>query len=82
MRAFVRGRESGLLVIAAIIGAISGLLVAAMSAASQKMHEIFFQIPQNASLSVTIVPDSWRVIAIPALGGIALALGGLWASEP
>jgi CIC family chloride channel protein len=81
MRAFVRGRESGLLVIAAIIGAISGLLVAAMSAASQKMHEIFFQIPQNASLSVTIVPDSWRVIAIPALGGIALALGGLWAKD-
>ncbi|MGA2793096.1 MAG: chloride channel protein [Roseiarcus sp.] len=81
MRAFVRGRESGLLVIAAIIGALSGLLVAAMSAASQKMHEIFFQIPQGASLSATPVHDVWRVIVIPALGGAALVVLGLWAKD-
>ena len=81
MRAFVRGRESGLLVIAAVIGALSGLLVAAMSVASQKMHEIFFHIPHAASLSVALVHDSWRVIAIPALGGGALAVLGLWAKD-
>ncbi|WP_158815989.1 chloride channel protein [Methylocapsa sp. S129] len=81
MRAFVRGRESGLLVIAAIIGALSGLLVAAMSVASQEMHEIFFQIPHAASLSVTLVRDSWRVVAFPFLGGAILALLGLWAKD-
>jgi CIC family chloride channel protein len=81
MRAFVRGRESGLAVIAAIIGVFSGLLVAAMSAASQKMHEIFFQIPHAASLSVAIVQQSWRVVAIPALGGATLAVLGLWAKD-
>jgi len=81
MRAFVRGRESGLLVIAAFIGAASGLLVAAMSAASQKMHEIFFQIPQGASLSVTVVPEIWRMLAIPTLGGATLAVLGLWAKD-
>jgi CIC family chloride channel protein len=81
MRAFVRARESGLLIIAAIIGALSGLLVAAMSAASQKMHEIFFQIPPGASLSATPVADAWRVIVIPALGGAALAVLGLWAKD-
>jgi CIC family chloride channel protein len=81
LRAFVRGRESGLLVIAAAIGVISGGLVAAMSAASQKMHEIFFQIPQGASLSVTIVAESWRVLAIPVLGGAILAGLGLWAKD-
>ena len=81
MRAFVRGRESGLLVIAAFIGAASGLLVAAMSAASQKMHEIFFQIPPGASLSVTVVPEIWRMLAIPALGGATLAVLGLWAKD-
>ena len=47
-----------------------------MSAASQKMHEIFFQIPQGASLSVTVVPQSWRIVAIPALGGAMLAVLG------
>jgi chloride channel protein, CIC family len=81
MRAFVRGRESGLLVIAAFIGAASGLLVAAMSAASQKMHEIFFQIPPGASLSVTVVSEIWRMLAIPALGGATLAVLGLWAKD-
>jgi chloride channel protein, CIC family len=81
MRTFVRGRESGLLVVAAIIGAVSGLLVAAMSAASQKMHEILFQLPHAAALSASIVPQSWRVVAIPALGGVALAILGRWAGD-
>ncbi len=81
MRAVVRGRASALLVIAAFIGAASGLLVAAMSAASQKMHEIFFQIPPGASLSVTVVPEIWRMLAIPALGGATLAVLGLWAKD-
>ena len=81
MRAFVRGRESGVLIIAAIIGALSGLLVAAMSAASQKTHEIFFQIPQGASLSATPIHDAWRVIVIPALGGATLVALGLWAKD-
>ena len=81
MRAFVRGRESGLLVIAAIIGALSGLLVAAMSAASQKMHEILFQIPNAAFLSISAVEQSWRIVAIPVAGGAILAGLGFWAKE-
>jgi chloride channel protein, CIC family len=81
MRAFVRERESGLLAIAVVIGAISGALVAAMSAASQAMHEMLFQIPRGAALSVAIVQDSWRLIAIPTLGGLALAGIGLWAKD-
>jgi CIC family chloride channel protein len=81
MRGFVRAREAGLVVIAAIIGALSGLLVAAMSAAAQTMHEIFFQIPRAAALSVAIVPEPWRVLAIPTLGGAVLALLGFWAKD-
>ncbi len=81
MRAFVRGRESALIIIAAAIGLASGAIVAAMSAASQKMHELLFQIPQGAALSVTIPAESWRVVAVPALGGAALAALGLWAGD-
>jgi CIC family chloride channel protein len=81
MRAFVRVRESGLLVIAAIIGLGSGALVAAMSGASQKMHEIFFSLPAGASLSVTAVSPPWRALVIPALGGAALAILGFWAKD-
>jgi chloride channel protein, CIC family len=81
MRAFVRGRESGLVVIAAIIGAASGLLVAAMSAATQRMHEIFFLIPRGAFLSIASVPESWRLLAIPAAGGAVLAGLAFWAKD-
>ncbi len=81
MRAFVRGRESGLLIIAAIIGLASGAIVAAMSAASQAMHEIFFGIPKAAALSVAVVPESWRIVAIPTLGGAILAALGFWAKD-
>ena len=81
MRAFVRGRESGLLLIAIVIGAGSGALVAAMSAATQKMHEILFRLPEGASLSVAVVPQAWRVIAIPAVGGVMLAILGFWARD-
>ena len=81
MRASVRARESGALVVAAAIGGLSGGLVAAMSAASQKMHEVFFDIPPGASLSATPVPDAWRAVLVPALGGAALAALGLWAKD-
>jgi CIC family chloride channel protein len=81
MRAFVRGRETGLLLVAAFIGVASGAIVAAMSASSQALHEILFAIPHGAALSVTKVPESWRVVAIPALGGATLAALGFWARD-
>jgi chloride channel protein, CIC family len=81
MRAAVRTRESGLLAVAALIGIASGFIVAAMRQGAQLMHEVFFQIPAGAALSVTIVRDSWRVIAFPTLGGAVLAALALWAGE-
>jgi chloride channel protein, CIC family len=81
MRAFVRGRETGLLGVAAIIGLASGAIVAAMSAASQRLHEILFKIAHGAALSVTIVEEPWRVVVVPAAGGLALAALGFWARD-
>ncbi|HYC25607.1 MAG TPA: chloride channel protein [Roseiarcus sp.] len=81
MRAFVRTRESGLLFAAAIIGLASGLLDSALNEAAQKMHEILFAIPRGALLSVTRSPDPWRTVAMPALGGLVLALIVWWAKD-
>jgi CIC family chloride channel protein len=81
MRALVRGRESGALAVALVIGAFSGVLVAAMSAGSQALHELFFRIPHGASLSATPSPESWRALLIPAAGGALLAALGLWARD-
>jgi CIC family chloride channel protein len=81
MRAFVRTRESGLLVAAVIIGLASGLLVSGLNAAAQIMHQILFAIPAGASLSLTRSPDLWRTLAAPALGGLVLLGLTLWAKD-
>lgn len=74
LRALVRARESSLIVIAALIGAIAGLLVAAMSAAVELLHVGLFNIPMGARLSGQVAIDPVRAIAIPALGGLVLGL--------
>ena len=81
MRTAVRTRESAVLAVAALIGVASGLLVAAMRQAAQTMHEVFFQLPAGAALSVTIPRESWRVIAVPTLGGVILAGLALWVGQ-
>ncbi|HXW20484.1 MAG TPA: hypothetical protein VEK35_08285, partial [Roseiarcus sp.] len=50
MRAFVRTRESGLLLAAAVIGLASGVLDVALNEVAQKTHEILFAIPRGALL--------------------------------
>jgi len=81
MRALVRTRESALLAVAGLIGIVSGLLVAAMRQAAQWLHEVAFQIPSGAPLSITIPHDSWRIIAFPTLGGAILAALTLWIGD-
>ena len=51
LRAFVRARASSMIVVAALIGAMSGLFVAAMSAAVEFLHVVLFKIPTGARLS-------------------------------
>ncbi|MCB1539813.1 MAG: chloride channel protein [Rhodoblastus sp.] len=73
-RAFVRRRESGLVVVALFIGAVSGLFVTGMSLASQFMHEWLFGLPHGLRLSLAPSLEAWRAIAVVTAGGIILAL--------
>ena len=66
LRALVRARESSLIVIAAVIGAMSGLFVAAMSAAVELLPVRLFDIPLGARLSGLNHVDPVRAIAVPA----------------
>jgi chloride channel protein, CIC family len=81
MRAFVRTRESGLLFAAAIIGAVSGVLVFGLDFVAQRLHELLFAIPHDAPLSVTRSPDAWRTLAGPVIGGLALIALTAWAKD-
>ena len=81
LRAFVRARETGLVLAAVVVGAVSGLLVSAISIGSQKLHEILYGLAAQQHLSTSTTIVWWRLlIAVPA-GGVLLGLLAIWASE-
>ena len=53
LRAIVRARESSVIVLAVIIGAIAGLAVAAMGEAVGLMHQVFFGLDPGERLQVS-----------------------------
>lgn len=77
-RALIRARESSLVVVAAVIGAMSGLFVAAMSGAVELLHVVFFDIPAGARLSAQAHIDPLRAVVVPTLGGLVLGLALLF----
>ena len=79
LRAFVRTREVGLALAAVGIGAVSGVLVAAMSDSAQLLHEIVFGVHQGQHLSGSFGLAHWRVLVGPALGGVVLTALAYWA---
>ncbi|MFT3973869.1 MAG: chloride channel protein [Amaricoccus sp.] len=85
LRALVRSRESSIIVLAAVVGAVGGLVVAGMGALVGLMHAGLFGIPFRQRLSA--LPEIWPSQAlIPAAGGIVLGLAFLalarWRPEP
>lgn len=78
LRNFVRNRETGLVLVAIVVGCLSGVLVAAISSLSQVSHALLFDIPFDAHLSATGVISWQRTLLIPMLGGLVLALIGLY----
>jgi CIC family chloride channel protein len=77
LRAFVRAHETSLVVLAALIGVIGGLVVAAMSAAVEGMHVVLFNIEIGERLSSQYALDPLRALLVPSLGGLLLGLAFL-----
>src|SRR5580698_5303339 len=77
LRAFVRAHETSLVALAAVVGAIGGLVVAAMSAAVQVLHVLLFDLDPGDRLSSQIRIDPARALLIPCLGGLLLGLAFL-----
>ncbi|MBI5128710.1 MAG: chloride channel protein [Rhodopseudomonas palustris] len=74
LRNFVRNREIGLVIVAAMIGLASGLLVAAIATLSELAHSVLFDIPFESRLSATGVISWQRTLLVPIAGAIVLAL--------
>ncbi|SFV02301.1 chloride channel protein, CIC family [Methylobacterium sp. 174MFSha1.1] len=74
LRAWVRGGEIGLILLAALVGCVSGGLVSAMGWAAQAAHEWLFGLDLDERLSATARVSPLVALGVPALGGVLLGL--------
>jgi CIC family chloride channel protein len=77
LRAFVRAHESSLVVLAVLIGATAGLVVAAMSNAVEALHVVLFNLEWGDRLSSQYRIDPLRALLVPSLGGLLLGIAFL-----
>jgi chloride channel protein, CIC family len=77
LRAFVRAHETSLVVLAALVGTVAGLVVAAMGAAVELLHVGLFNLEMGARLSSQISIEPLRAILVPSLGGLLLGVAFL-----
>lgn len=78
LRAFVRAHETSLVVLAALVGIVSGLVVLAMSVAVAALHAMLFNISIQERLSAQGSIETLRAVLVPSLGGLLLGLASLW----
>jgi CIC family chloride channel protein len=74
LRAFVRSRESSLVLLAAVAGSLAGLVVAAMSSGVDLLHSLFFGLPFGQRLSALTRLNPVLAVLVPTLGGLALGI--------
>ncbi|MBO1081524.1 chloride channel protein [Roseomonas sp. 573] len=75
MRGWLRQTELGLIALAVLVGAASGLLAVAIGGFARMMHVVFFGPEAAHGLSSIRNASPWALLLLPALGG--LLLGGL-----
>ncbi len=81
LRALVRTDEIWLVLLASLVGVASGLVVVLINETSLLMHRMFFMLEGSGRLSGLYRLDGTRTVLVPALGGLALGLGGLLAGR-
>jgi chloride channel protein, CIC family len=74
LRALVRARESSLIGLAALVGAIAGVVVAIMGDTVDLLHEIFFDLAPGERLSGRLTLNPWLAILVPVIGGILFGI--------
>jgi CIC family chloride channel protein len=77
LRAFVRAHETSLVVLAALVGTIAGIVVVAMSVAVAALHAFLFNIDIRERLSSQPGIEPLRALLVPSLGGLLLGLAFL-----
>ena len=74
LRAQVRTDEIWLAVLASFVGALAGLCAEAMNRITLAAHTLLFALQPGERLSGAVDIERWRVLLIPALGGLLMGL--------
>jgi len=74
LRAVVRARESSLIALAALVGVIAGLVVAAMGDAVDLLHEFLFDLQHGERLSARLTLNPILALSVPLVGGIIFGI--------
>jgi CIC family chloride channel protein len=74
LRAIVRARESSIIVLALLVGALAGLVIAAMGALVALMHVIFFGLDPGERLSAQVSLNPLYAFLTPCIGGLLFGL--------
>lgn len=74
LRAVVRARESSLIAVAALVGAVAGVVVALMGHSVDLLHQAFFDLAPGERLSGLDSIDPVLAVAVPTLGGLAFGI--------
>lgn len=73
-RLFARGNAVGFMVLAVAVGALAGMVVSAISLASQALHSLLYGVAFGAGLSGSDLARDWRLLATPVAGGLLTTL--------
>src|SRR5882724_7097556 len=74
LRSRIRNDDVGLAVTAAVIGGSVALAVAAVRLIVVLLHHVLFGVGFESHLSDPTPIDPWRLLLVPALGGLAYGL--------
>src|ERR1700734_2475858 len=74
LRAVVRARESSLVVLAALVGSIAGLVVTAMGTGVDTLHRLLFHLEPGVRLSGLLKLDPMVAISVPLVGGLVFGI--------
>ena len=74
LRAVVRARESSLILLAALVGAVAGVVVAAMGTGVDLLHELFFHLARGERLSARLTLNPILALSVPVAGGIVFGI--------
>ncbi|MBS0278261.1 MAG: chloride channel protein [Proteobacteria bacterium] len=71
----LRSNEMGQIVACAMIGAFVGAITDYLHLLVDLAHKLAFNLPKHVTLSMGTATDHWRLIFVPAIGGLILGVG-------